>query len=104
MPYNISILVRVDLPWVRQPHFSYGSSTLVLSTWVPHPHFLAMKFLHQKEILLSLVHFHSDIRYKNYEIFKDVSFINLDVTAASLRNYLNLEMEKKLQSDNAEKN
>ena len=53
-------LVRTDLPWVRRPHFSYRSGTLVLSTWVPHTHFSVIKFLHQRDILFYLVHVHSN--------------------------------------------
>ena len=36
-------LVRIDLPWNCQPHFLYGSCTLVFFTWVPH-HFFSNKF------------------------------------------------------------
>ena len=61
---KLYFLVIMDLPWVQHPYFLYGSGTLILSTRVPHPHFLVIKFLHQRDILFSMVHVHSDIGYK----------------------------------------
>ena len=46
----------------------------------PAPAFLVLNFLHQRDIIFSMVLVYGDIRYKEYRIVKDVSFlINLDV-------------------------
>ena len=80
-------LVRADLLWVWIPLFLYGSDTLVLLTQVPHLHYAVIEFPHQRDNLFSLVPLQSDIKFKNYKIVKDVSFlINIDVPGVSLHN------------------
>ena len=66
------------------PAFLDCSGTLFLSTRVLYLNFLVIIFLHQRDILFYLVYVHSDIRYKNCKIFKDVLFfINFDGPVAS---------------------
>ena len=91
-----------DLPWAR---ISVGVWQPGFVDPGPAAAFLVIKCLHQRDILFSLVHVHSDIGYKNYKIVRDVSFfINLDVPVASLPNKSNLEMGKIIKSDITDKN
>ena len=45
----------------------------------PAPAFLVIKFLHQRDILFSLVHVHSDIGYKHYKIVRDILFYSMQI-------------------------
>ena len=70
-------LVRVDLPWVRNPHFLNGYDTLVFLNRVPHLHFLFIKCLQQIDTLFSMVHVHSDISYKITKISRMIYILSI---------------------------
>ena len=62
--------------------FTLGPAPEFLRVWHPGfvdlgptPAFSVMHFLHQRDILLSLVRFHSDMRYKDYRIGKNGLFL-----------------------------
>ena len=74
--------------------FNLGTATaFFVQVWHPvlvdpgtAPAFFVIKFLHQRDIHFSLVHVHSNMRYK-IKMFSGIYFfINLDVPIASLHN------------------
>ena len=98
-------VVMAYLPWVRHQYLLHSSGTLILLTRVPHPHFLVMKFLHQRHILFCLVHVHSHMGYKNYHIFRDVIFYQFRCTRCFFSQSIEFRNGKYiLKSDNTDKN
>ena len=86
-----------NLPQVWHSKFCTGTG-LALQFYQPRSRnrILVIKWLHHRDILLSLVYVHSDIRYKIYKIVKDVLFlINLERTCFLFLQLILFRNEKK---------